>query len=281
MLCFDRIQPMREQVSAWRKQGRSIALVPTMGNLHAGHLALVKKAIQIADHTIATIFVNPTQFVQGEDYASYPRTFDDDRMVLESAGTDVLLHPDVHEMYPDGPAQQTQVVVSGLDDILCGKFRPGHFSGVATVVTKLLHITTPDVALFGEKDYQQLLVIQRLVRDLDMPVTIVGIPTVREKDGLALSSRNQYLSEMERRTAPILYKTLSGISEEIKKGRTDYAAMEHGALARLTQAGFRPEYFSIRRASDLDEAGVGRNLVVLAAAWLGKARLIDNVLVGR
>ena len=272
---------MREQVSAWRQQGRSIALVPTMGNLHTGHLALVKRAQQIADRTVATIFVNPTQFVQGEDYAAYPRTFDDDRMALEKTGTDVLFHPDVREMYPDGAGQQTQVTVAGLDDIFCGKFRPGHFSGVATVVTKLFHITEPDVALFGEKDYQQLLVIRRLVSDLNLPVTIVGMPTVREDDGLALSSRNRYLNVKERRTAALLYRTLLQISGEIKKGRTDYATMERDAIAHLTQAGFRSEYLSIRRASDLGEAGDDRNLVVLAAAWLGRARLIDNVLVGR
>ena len=281
MLCFDRIQPMREQVSAWRQQGRSIALVPTMGNLHTGHLALVKRAQQIADRTVATIFVNPTQFVQGEDYAAYPRTFDDDRMALKKTGTDVLFHPDVREMYPDGAGQQTQVTVAGLDDIFCGKFRPGHFSGVATVVTKIFHITEPDVALFGEKDYQQLLVIRRLVSDLNLPVTIVGMPTVREDDGLALSSRNRYLNVKERRTAALLYRTLLQISGEIKKGRTDYATMERDAIAHLTQAGFRSEYLSIRRASDLGEAGDDRNLVVLAAAWLGRARLIDNVLVGR
>jgi len=281
MLCFDRIQPLREQLSVWRKQGQSIALVPTMGNLHAGHLSLVKKAQQIADRTVATIFVNPTQFVPGEDYAAYPRTFEDDRKALEATGTDVLFHPDVHEMYPDGAGPQTRVTVTGLDDIFCGKFRPGHFSGVATVVTKLFNITEPDVALFGEKDYQQLLVIRRLVRDLDMPVEIVGMATVREDDGLALSSRNQYLSVTERRTAPMLYRTLLQISEEIKKGRTDYAKLEDDAVVHLIQAGFRPEYLSIRRASDLGEAGHDRNLIVLAVAWLGRARLIDNVLVGR
>jgi pantoate--beta-alanine ligase len=281
MLCFDRIQPLREQLSAWRKQGQSIALVPTMGNLHAGHLLLVQKAQQIADRTVATIFVNPTQFVPGEDYAGYPRTFEDDRKALEATGTDVLFHPDVHEMYPDGAGPQTRVTVAGLDDIFCGKFRPGHFSGVATVVTKLFNITEPDVALFGEKDYQQLLVIRRLVRDLDLPVEIVGMATVREGDGLALSSRNQYLDPTERRTAPMLYRTLLQISEEIKKGRTDYATLERDAVAHLTQAGFRPEYFSIRKASDLGEADNDRKLIVLAAAWLGRARLIDNVLVGR
>lgn len=272
---------MRAQLSAWRKQDRSIALVPTMGNLHAGHLSLVTKAQQIADRTVATIFVNPTQFVQGEDYAAYPRTFDDDRKALEASGADVLFHPEVHEMYPDGAEKQTQVTVTGLDDIFCGKFRPGHFSGVATVVTKLFIITEPAVALFGEKDYQQLLVIRRLVRDLNLPVAIVGMPTVREDDGLALSSRNQYLNETERRTAPMLYRSLLQISAEIKKGCTDYARLERDAVAHLAQAGFRPEYLGIRRASDLGEAGDDRDLVVLAAAWLGQARLIDNVLVGR
>ena len=272
---------MREQLSAWRKQGRSIALAPTMGNLHAGHLSLVKKAQQIADRTVATIFVNPAQFVQREDYAAYPRTFEKDRKALEASGADVLFHPEVNEMYPEGAEMQTRVTVTGLDDIFCGKFRPGHFSGVATAVTKLFHITEPDVALFGEKDYQQLLVIRRLVRDLNLPVAIVGMPTVREDDGLALSSRNQYLVATERRTAPLLYRSLLRVSEEIKKGCTDYARLECDAVAHLSQAGFRPEYLSIRRASDLGEAGSDKDLIVLAAAWLGRTRLIDNVLVGR
>jgi pantoate--beta-alanine ligase len=171
MLCFDRIQSLREQLSDWRRQGLSLALVPTMGNLHAGHLALIKKARQIADRTLATIFVNPTQFASGEDYTGYPRTFADDRHALETTGTDILFHPGVREIYPDGTELQTRMTVAGLDNIFCGKFRPGHFSGVATVVTKLFNITGPDVALFGEKDYQQLLVIRRLVRDLNLPVT--------------------------------------------------------------------------------------------------------------
>lgn len=281
MLCFDTIQSLREQLSAWRKQSRSIALVPTMGNLHAGHLALIKKAQQIADRTVATIFVNPTQFVQGEDFAAYPRTFENDRKLLEESGADVLFHPEVQQMYPDGTELQTRVTVAGLDDIFCGKFRPGHFSGVATVVTKLFHITEPDVALFGEKDYQQLLVIRHLVRDLNLPVAIEGIPTVRDDDGLALSSRNQYLSETERTTAPLLYRSLLQISGEIKKGHMDYAKLERAGVAQLTQAGFRPEYIGIRRACDLSAAGDDRDLVVLAAAWLGRTRLIDNVLTGR
>ena len=272
---------MREQLSAWRKQGQSIALVPTMGNLHAGHLALMKMALQIAQRTIATIFINPTQFVQGEDYAAYPRTIEDDRKVLEASGVDVLFHPEVNEMYPGGTEMQARVTVAGLDDIFCGKFRPGHFTGVATVVTKLFNITEPDVALFGEKDYQQLQVIRRLVRDLHLPVAIVGMSTVREDDGLALSSRNQYLDASERRIAPLLYRSLLRISEEIKQGRTDYAKLECDAVAHLSQAGFRPEYIGIRRAGDLGEAGRDEDLVVLAAAWLGRTRLIDNVLVGR
>lgn len=281
MLCFDTIQPLREHLSAWRRQGRSIALAPTMGNLHAGHLALVKKAQKIAGRTVATIFVNPTQFAQGEDFAAYPRTFEDDRKALEASGADVLFHPEVLEMYPEGTELQTRVTVAGLDDIFCGQFRPGHFSGVATVVTKLFHITEPDVALFGEKDYQQLLVIRRLVQDLNLPVAIVGMPTVREDDGLALSSRNQYLVETERKTAPLLYRTLLQISEQIKKRRTDYATLEHDAVTYLARAGFRPEYIGIRRAGDLGAAGNDKELVVLAAAWLGRTRLTDNILVGR
>jgi len=281
MHCFDRIQPLQEQLSSWRSEGQSIALVPTMGNLHAGHLALVKRAQQIAQGTVVTIFVNPTQFVQGEDYAAYPRTFENDRLALEALGTDILFHPPVSAMYPDGVQQQTRVTVDGLDDIFCGKFRKGHFTGVATVVTKLFNIIQPDVAVFGEKDYQQLLVIRRLVRDLNMPIEIAGMATVREDDGLAMSSRNRYLSESERRTASLLYQVLLQISDEIKKGSMDYSLLEQNAAAVLRHAGFRPEYISIRNADDLGEPVAAGNLVVLAAAWLGQARLIDNLQVRR
>ena len=281
MQCFDRIDPLREQLSVWRDQGRSIALVPSMGNLHAGHMALVTNAQQIAERTVVTIFVNPTQFVQGEDYTAYPRTFADDRKALEATGVDILFHPDVHEMYPDGLHQQTRVTVDGLDDVFCGKYRKGHFTGVATIVAKLFHIVRPDVALFGEKDYQQLLVIRQLTRDLNIPVAIVGVATVREDDGLALSSRNLYLSASERTAAPLLYQALLQMAAEIQKGCTDYAGLERNADACLTQAGFRPEYISIRRSVDLGEPGNDRNLVVLASAWLGKARLIDNLQIRR
>jgi len=252
-----------------------------MGNLHAGHLALVKKAQQVAQRTVVTIFVNPTQFVQGEDFAAYPRTFEYDRLALEKIGADILFHPAVGEMYPDGMEQQTRVIVDGLDDIFCGNFRRGHFTGVATIVTKLFNIVQPDVALFGEKDYQQLLVIRRLARDLNLPVAIASLATVREGDGLALSSRNHYLNASERGTAPLLYKALVHIAEEIKKGSLDYALLERNAAADLTRAGFRPEYISIRNADDLGEPERDGKLVVLAAAWLGQARLIDNILVGR
>jgi pantoate--beta-alanine ligase len=281
MHCIDRVRALRERLAGWRSQGQKIALVTTMGNLHAGHLSLVTRAKQIADRTVVTVFVNPTQFVQGEDYAAYPRTFEEDREKLESAGTDLLFHPAVEEIYPDGFLRQTKVMVEGLDDILCGKFRPGHFTGVATVVTKLLNIIQPDAALFGEKDYQQLLVIRRLVSDLNLPVDIIGVATVREADGLAMSSRNVYLNAAERKIAPLLFQSLTGIADAIRSGETDYAELEGDAVMKLQESGFRPEYLGIRKAGNLNMPDDGSDLVVLAAAWLGKARLIDNVLVRR
>lgn len=274
------IAEVRSLVAAWRAAGQRVAFVPTMGNLHAGHIHLVDEAHRHADKVVASIFVNPLQFGPSEDFAAYPRTLAADQEKLAAAGCDLLFAPGEQEMYPLGRDGLTCVEVPGLSDILCGAFRPGHFRGVATVVSKLFHIVQPDVALFGEKDYQQLLVIRRMVRDLDMPVEIIGVATVREADGLALSSRNGYLSADERRLAAGLYAALQALAAQLREGRQDYAALEAAAVARLAQAGFRPDYVSVRRAADMGLPAAGeRRLVVLAAARLGKTRLIDNLLI--
>lgn len=269
---------LKRLLADWRRQGQRIALVPTMGNLHRGHLALLEAAVADADRTVATIFVNPTQFVAGEDYAHYPRTEAEDCRQLEQAGADLAFIPSVETIYPDGGEQHTRVVVPGLDDILCGEYRPGHFTGVATVVAKLLNMVGPDTAFFGEKDYQQLLVIRKMVRDLAIPVVIHGVPAVREADGLAMSSRNAYLTDTERALAPQLYELLCDTAEQLCAGRRDYQALESQAMQLLADAGWEPEYVAIRDAASLSAPADGP-LVVLAAARLGRARLIDNVRV--
>ncbi|RMD70620.1 MAG: pantoate--beta-alanine ligase, partial [Gammaproteobacteria bacterium] len=235
------IASLRQQTGGWREKGRQIAFVPTMGNLHRGHMALVERGRQIADRLVVSIFVNPLQFGPGEDYARYPRTLEQDALQLAEAGVDLLFAPSAEEMYPQGK-RHTQVVVPGLSDILCGASRPGHFQGVATVVAKLFNLVQPHVALFGEKDYQQLLIIRHMVRDLGMPVEVMSMPTVREADGLALSSRNSYLTPEERRTAPFLYRTLLALGHRLKKGERDYRDMEQEGEQALKEKGFRPEY---------------------------------------
>ncbi len=280
MRIIDTTSALRDQVRQWRVQGERVALVPTMGNLHAGHLKLVAEARQAADRVVVTIFVNPMQFGAGEDLDSYPRTPEEDRAMLEQAGADLLFTPAVAEVYPRPPAQQTRVEVPGISDILCGASRPGHFVGVATVVCKLFNMVQPDVALFGEKDFQQLLVIRLMVLDLSLPIEIIGVPTEREADGLARSSRNGYLTSEEREHAPALYQTLRAVADALAAGNSDYPALEQEAAQRLSNAGFRPDYISIRRASDLGQPdGTEPDLVILAAAYLGKARLIDNLRV--
>jgi pantoate--beta-alanine ligase len=274
------IAEVRSAVAAWHAAGARVAFVPTMGNLHAGHIHLVSEARKRADRVVASIFVNPLQFGQGEDFAAYPRTLAADQEKLTAAGCDLLFAPGEREMYPLGRDGLTFVEVPGLSDILCGAFRPGHFRGVTTVVGKLFNIVRPDVALFGEKDYQQLLVIRLMVRDLDMDLEIVGVPTVREADGLAMSSRNGYLQAGERQPATELYATLQALAAQLRGGVRDYAALEAAATAHLEQAGFRPDYVSVRRAEDLGLPQAGdRRLVALAAARLGKTRLIDNLLI--
>ena len=269
---------LRRVIRDWRRQDNRMAFVPTMGNLHAGHLQLVQHARAIADRVVVSIFVNPTQFGPNEDYAAYPRTLDEDTRALADADADLLFVPAVEEIYPPDLAAAPYVEVPEIGDILCGEFRPGHFTGVATVVAKLFSLVQPDVAVFGEKDYQQLVVIRRMTRALCLPVAIEGVATVREASGLAMSSRNRYLGEAERATAAVLYRVLEEVRAAVEGGACDYAALEAAAMAQLAQAGFRPEYVSIRRTVDLTEPGSGdTRLRVLAAAWLGQARLIDNV----
>jgi len=274
------IQALRGVVSSWRQAGEVVGFVPTMGNLHEGHLALVREALIRADRAVASIFVNPLQFGPSEDFASYPRTLESDTEMLGDIGVHLLFVPSVDAVYPGGQEQQTRVVVPGLSDVLCGASRPGHFSGVATVVCKLLNMVRPDLAVFGEKDYQQLLVIRRMVRDLCLQTEILGVPTVREPDGVAMSSRNRYLTEEERACAPGLVRSLNWVVGEIRSGVRSYSELESEAECLLHEAGLNPDYVRIRRADDLGEPDLeDSDLVVLGAAYLGRARLIDNLRV--
>jgi pantoate--beta-alanine ligase len=275
------IPELRAQISEWRSNKQSIALVPTMGNLHAGHLSLVEQALSVAERVVVSIFVNPLQFGVGEDYQTYPRTFEADCEKLEQIGTDLLFTPSVTDIYPAGMEATSYVTVPGLSNVLCGASRPGHFRGVATVVNILFNIVQPDKALFGQKDYQQLVIIKRMVADLFMPIEIIGVPIVREADGLAMSSRNQYLSNAEQRAiAPRLFETIDNIRIQIQSGERNYTLLENEAMQRLADAGFKPDYVAVRQAQTLDlPTAADKDLVILAAAWLGKARLIDNRVV--
>ncbi len=271
---------LRSVIKDWEKNGHTIAFVPTMGNLHDGHLSLLEEARKISDRTVVSIFVNPIQFGKGEDYATYPSTLESDKDKLKSAGLDLLFTPNLKELYPGGVDVDTRVNVPELSSILCGKSRPDHFSGVITVVTKLLINVTPDFALFGEKDYQQLIIIRRMASDLCIPTEIIGMPIIREKDGLAMSSRNSYLSEDERKIAPAIYQVLLCAADKLTKGNVRFEQVETEGYAELESAGLKPEYFSIRRTKDLGEVNSNdKNISVLAAAWLGSARLIDNIKV--
>lgn len=278
MLTLSDTGELREQVAQWRAQAHTIALVPTMGNLHAGHMALVAQAAQHADHTIVSIFVNPMQFLPGEDYDDYPRTLAGDLKQLNDAGVDLVFTPPVNALYVSGMDATTRIQVPALDGILCGAMRPGHFTGVATVVMKLFNLAQPQVAVFGDKDFQQLLLIKRMVADLAVPIEIVGVATVREADGLAMSSRNAYLSPEQRGLAGDLYEALNTTADAVTQGTTEIGAAEHNAAKTLGNRGFRVDYVSIRRSSDLAEpSGTDQELVILAAAWLGDTRLIDHL----
>ena len=278
MQIVESIAAMRKAVRQWRLACYSIALVPTMGNLHQGHLTLVKAAQKKADRVVVSIFVNPTQFVEGDDFNAYPRTVEEDQVKLQNINTDLLFLPQAETIYPSG--SNTSVTVSGISELYCGAVRVGHFSGVATIVCKLFNMVQPDIALFGEKDWQQLAVIRCMVKDLNMPVQIAGVATVREADGLAMSSRNGYLNNTQRTVAAKLYQSLCKARDLIMSGEKDYKLIEQQQLRFLQNVGFSPDYFSICRGSDLQPATtLDRELVILVAAKLGKARLIDNIQV--
>jgi pantoate--beta-alanine ligase len=280
MEVMDDKQELLSQLADWRTAGDHIALVATMGNLHVGHASLVDLARQHAERVVATVFVNPTQFGEDEDFAEYPRTIERDTRRLKTTGADILFLPDVETVYPFGLEQATLVTVPFLTDKFCGSHRPGHFDGVTSVVARLFAIVQPDVAVFGQKDYQQQLVVRRMVADLGLPIKIVTAPTIREEDGLAMSSRNAYLTDDERAIAPELFATLEDIVRRLADGDRDFEALESQAIERLRVAGFKPEYVAVRRAEDLSRPDRDSDdIVVLAAAHLGKARLIDNIVV--
>ncbi|MBI1194423.1 MAG: pantoate--beta-alanine ligase [Gammaproteobacteria bacterium] len=264
-------------VAGWRAAGERVAFVPTMGNLHAGHLSLVEYARGIADRVVASIYVNPTQFNDPDDFARYPKTMDEDSRRLKAAGCDLLFAPDEATVYPFGKRNAVLVDEPVISQGLCGAFRPGHFRGVTTVVCRLFNLVRPDVAVFGQKDLQQLRVIERMVADLHMPVQVEGLPTVREADGLAMSSRNGRLTPEDRQNAAVLYRVLAKLRDQVAAGRHDYAAIQDEAMNALEAGGFRPEYVEVRCWDDLSSPKAGRSLVVLAAAWLGDTRLIDNL----
>ena len=272
------VRELRAAVARARNEGKRIGFVPTMGNLHSGHAALVTKAAQRADFVVASIFVNPLQFGPSEDLDSYPRTLAADQEKLLEAGCHLLFAPTVEEIYPDGMGVQTRVSVPHLSEGLCGASRPGHFEGVATVVSKLFNMVQPDLAVFGQKDFQQLAVIRALVRDLNMPIQIIGEPTVRAEDGLALSSRNGYLTDEQRATAPVVYRTLGQMAEAIRQGDRDFCTLITQGREALAAAGLKPDYLEVRQAlSLLPATREDRDLVILVAAFLGKTRLIDNL----
>ncbi|HXS72468.1 MAG TPA: pantoate--beta-alanine ligase [Rhodanobacteraceae bacterium] len=269
---------LRAAIRAWKRDGQTVCFVPTLGNLHAGHYSLVDLAHKHADRVVVSVFVNPTQFAAGEDFEKYPRTLAADSAGLAEHGCDLLFAPDVEVIYPFGPRQSISIHVPQVTATLEGAHRPGHFDGVATVVAKLLTLVAPDLAVFGQKDFQQLLVIKRLVRDLSLPVEILSGATVRDEDGLALSSRNQYLSAGEREIAPQIHATLQWMREAVLDGHRR-EVVESVAARRLVRAGFEPDYCVIRRSEDLSEPQDGERagLIALVAARLGNTRLIDNL----
>ncbi len=280
MLVVNNPAALREQIGQWHREGRAIAFVPTMGNLHQGHLTLVEEARRHGDKVVVSIFVNPLQFDKAEDLANYPRTLEQDCAALETAGVDLVFTPTPEIMYPQGLASQTFVEVPGISSLLEGALRPGHFRGVSTVVTKLFNLVQPNVACFGEKDYQQLALIRKMVADMAMPIEIVGVPTVRAEDGLALSSRNGYLTAAERAIAPELARTMNWIAEQIEAGNSHLPSLVAQASQRLDNAGFRTDAIDIVDADTLESASAeSQHLVILMAAYLGKARLIDNRVV--
>ena len=272
------IVDLRDELTETRKLKKKISLVPTMGNIHEGHLSLIKNAQKQSDYVVVSIFVNPTQFVAGEDFNEYPRTLDSDIELISKLNVNLVFIPEAIELYPMNNKISTEVSIPELESIYCGKHRPGHFRGVATIVSKLFNIVQPDIAIFGEKDYQQLLIIRSLVKNLFLPIEIISLPTVREASGLAMSSRNNYLTEPERQKAPMLYECIKMTVNLIINGAKDYEKLEREAKLFLEKAGFKIEYYNICDSETLGPVQ-GKILVVLAAVWLGKTRLIDNATV--
>ena len=280
MIVASTCESLREQLSYWRDSGERIALVPTMGNLHDGHLSLISLAREYAERVVVSIFVNPTQFDEDGDFDKYPRTLESDTRHLEKTNVDLLFIPDIDTMYPFGITNATLVTVPVLSEEFCGAFRPGHFDGVTSIISRLFNIIQPDVAIFGQKDYQQQLIIRHLVEDLQLPLQIVLGPIQRELDGIAISSRNQYLSKEERSIAPILYSVLQGIGKDLQTGKQNYAELEQQAIDVLNNAGFQAEYVAIREAEKLTFPNKDNNdIVVLGAVRLGTTRLIDNIII--
>ncbi|MCC5880260.1 MAG: pantoate--beta-alanine ligase [Idiomarina sp.] len=280
MLHIEQLNQLRALRQQWRDAGETVAFVPTMGNLHSGHLKLVRHASALADHVIVSIYVNPMQFGANEDLDAYPRTLDADMQALVALNVSAVFTPGTPDMYPRGIEAQTAIEVPAISDVLCGASRPGHFRGVATIVNKLFNMVQPDIAVFGKKDYQQLQVIRRMVEDLSMPVDIQGVETEREESGLAKSSRNGYLSDQQKRQAAVIYAQLVTAGQRVLSNAQDFPKIEQQANQEIAQAGLTPEYFSIRRCRDLSTAQPGdaaNELVIVAAAKLGTTRLIDNL----
>ncbi len=279
MIVVNSVQTLRRLIKTHRDMGHQIGFVPTMGNLHAGHLSLVKTAKTHTDIVVVSIFVNPTQFGPNEDFESYPRTFEQDQALLEQEGADIVFAPEVSEVYPNWP-NLTKVQVAELGNNHCGASRPGHFDGVTTVVSKLFNMVQPDCAVFGQKDFQQLAIIRRMTSDLNFDIEIVGAPIVREDNGLAMSSRNGYLSSEQKEHASFIYQTLNWLKQQIENGERDYRALENAAAQRLAEQNFKPDYVNIARQDNLELAeNEDRELVILIAAFMDKVRLIDNVTV--
>jgi len=278
MKTFHTVAELRAALKVERLKDKSIVFVPTMGNLHDGHMSLIRRATEEGDVIVSSIFVNPMQFSANEDLERYPKTLAEDQKLLEANGCHYLFAPDALEMYPDGKRSQTQIEVIGLSDILCGASRPGHFVGVSTVVTKLFNMVQPDCAIFGNKDFQQLKVIEDMVRDLSSNVRVIGVDTARNNDGLAMSSRNGYLTKEERDIAPAMYQTLLWAKDQLVTNRASHEDIREQAQQKLEAAGFRRDYFEIRAQDNLQTPSEEeKSLVILAAAYLGSARLIDNL----
>jgi len=279
MAIAENLGALRTRIKSWRQQNEVIAFVPTMGNLHEGHLSLVQKARELADRVVVSIFVNPLQFNDKQDLSDYPRTLNEDIQLLSELDCELIFTPTEEMIYPNGMASLTKVIVPGVDDKLCGKGRPGHFDGVATVVTKLFNMVQPDIAIFGEKDYQQLMLIKKLVADLNLSVDVIGVPTKRHESGLAMSSRNSLLNQKQLVQAPLIYKTLLSMKQAIEEdGLTDFHQLCATAKEELQKAGLEPEYVDIHRANDLELANANdKHIRIFVAARLGSVRLIDNI----